>query len=90
MPLFRFFSVSTPSSTDTPIRIQDSQGNYYSAYDFTCMVVGFQNNPGDRTYNCFCFFDNARNWYVQYDQAGGGGVVNILAISNALFVGGTD
>lgn len=88
-PLIRFFDINTPSDTGVPVRVQDPFGTYYNVNDWTVCVVGFQNVGGDRTYNCFCFFDVNRDWYVQYDNAGSGGTVKLMAISNALYVGGS-
>lgn len=89
-PMMRFFAISTPSPTGSPVLITDTNGTPYNANNWTVCVVGFSNAGGDRTYNCYCFFDVNRNWYIQYDQAGGNGVVNLLAISNSMFVDGSN
>jgi hypothetical protein len=88
-PLVRWFSITTPSATNSPITIQDPDGNKYGN-DWICSVAGFFNSSGDRTYNAWTFppFANTgdtQHWGVQYDNAGSGTCkVWILAISTQL------
>lgn len=89
-PMMRVWSVATPSATGSPVQLFDTNGNPYNADNWSIMVVGFNNVGGDRTYACFVFFDVNRNYYVQYDQAGGTGVVDLLAISNSMFMDGSN
>ena len=89
-PMIRFFAITTPSATGSPVLVQDAASNTYNANNWTVFPVGFSNQGGDRTYNCYCFFDVNRNWYVQYDQAGGNGVVNLCAIHNSMYVDGSN
>jgi hypothetical protein len=88
--MMRVFTITTPSATGSPVIVSDANGTAYNANNWTILPVGFQNVGGDRTYNCYTFFDVNRNWYVQYDQAGGNGVVTLLAISNFMFMDGSN
>ena len=89
-PLMRFFNIATPSTVGSRTTIVDASGNTFSSADWTCMVAGFRNDSGDRTYNCWCEINSGTQlWQVAYDQAGGGGDVNVLCISNSMFLAGS-
>ena len=97
-PMMRLIEITTPNGTGQPVLITDGSGNPYNAANWTCCVVGFFNGalatPGsaDRTYGAICYYSNDRNWLVEYDQGSPSnqGTVTILAISNAMFVSGSN
>ncbi len=81
--VIRYFAVATPSPTGIQVQITDPQGNTYSANDWLCVVAGFRNNGGDRTYECFTSINGSNNWQVMYNNAGDAGDVFIMAINRA-------
>jgi hypothetical protein len=84
MPI-RLWKLFTPTTVGTRVQLVDGNGNPYQGADWICCVVGFSNVGADRTYGCACFIDPSDlTWYVQYDQAGGTGLVTILAISSTM------
>lgn len=87
--LIRFFEVTTPDDTGENVIIRDPAGNTYSDPEWTCIVAGFANASGDRTYNALTIATAGSPWLVRYDNAGtSGAYVNILAIHNSLMTGG--
>jgi hypothetical protein len=83
-PLIRYFRVNTPDSTGNQVDIIDPQGNAYNLPDWVCCIAGFANGSNDRTYQAFCLPYANSTWKVEYDTAGSGNQVWILAISTAL------
>jgi hypothetical protein len=83
-PLIRYFYVSTPDATGNEVTITDPLGGTYNSNDWTCCVAGFYNQSSDRTYNAFTIPYAGAPWKCRYDQAGSGGRIAILAISNQL------
>lgn len=86
-PLIRFFRVNTPSPVGSPQLITDPQGNSYPNTDWLLTLSGFANNGVDRTYGVTLLpqYGGVQNWYVIYNQAGGTGIVWVVAINKALF-----
>jgi hypothetical protein len=66
------------------VLIQDPQGGVYNSNDWTCCCAGFYNQSGDRTYNAFTIPYAGAPWQCRHDQAGSGGRIAMLAISNQL------
>jgi hypothetical protein len=87
--LIRFFEVTTPDDTGENVTITDPNGNTYSDPEWLCVVAGFANASGDRTYNAITIQTAGSPWLVRYDNAGtSGAYVNILAIHRSLLTGG--
>lgn len=85
--LFRYFRVNTPSSVGVAVQIQDSNNNVYPNTDWVLCLSGFANDSVDRTYGVTLLpsFNQIQNWFVIYNQAGGNGIVWILAINRCMF-----
>lgn len=87
--LFRLLEIVTVTTPGLRYTVVDASGNQFTNAEWTCIVAGFNNDVGDRTYNCWCEVNPSTGvWQVAYDQAGGAGCVRVLAIANALFIGG--
>lgn len=85
-PLIRYFRVSTPDATGNQVDIIDPQGNAYNNPDWVCCIAGFANNSIDRTYNAWTIPYANSTWKVEYDSAGTGNQVWILAIHSSLLI----
>lgn len=87
-PMIKLVYVQTPSATGNPVPVIDANGNFFPIAEWTCIVAGFENITGDRSYQCFCTrgIDGIK-WYVQYDHASPNqGYVSVLCLSNNFYI----